>query len=62
MIATEFGHRFVPDVRGHDGCDTCGYGAKDGMSCEEFDKLLAEIDAWVRQNFTPITPAAASDA
>lgn len=49
----KFKGRFLGDIQGAGGCETCGYGADEGMSEEEFDKLMAEIDKWVEDELKP---------
>ena len=46
----KFRHRWVFDVEGAE-CETCGAGGEEGMSQEEFDKLLCEMDAWAEAEF-----------
>lgn len=36
---------------GDDGCDTCGYGATPLMSKSDYEKLLKDIDEWIKREF-----------
>ena len=47
----KFEYSFISDISGSGGCETCGYGAEQGMSADEFDELLIEIDQWITQNY-----------
>ena len=49
----KFKGRFLGDIQGAGGCETCGYGADEGMSEEEFNKLMAESDKWVEDELKP---------
>ena len=48
-LLEKFKGRFVGDVIGNNGCETCGYGADFGMSEEEFNLLLIEMDEWAER-------------
>lgn len=47
----KFENRPEYDVMGGGGCDTCGYGAENGISREEFITVLNEMDAWIKKTF-----------
>lgn len=50
-LLEEFRDRFVGDRYGPHGCPTCGYSSEMNMSEEAYQELLAEIDAWVEEQF-----------
>ena len=46
-----FEHKFNPDMDDGGGCETCGFGAEQGMSYEAFTAMLKEMDQWINDRF-----------
>ena len=47
----QFENKFVADIA-VGGCDTCGYGATEGMDRDSFAKMLVEMDQWISERFS----------